>query len=216
MKKLYLTGLMGLMLAACQLETPYETQDTAGHTHSVTITVQRDALTRTAVQEEGTEAVYLWTSGDESRFHIFENGVEATSVSMSLSADNTIATLTANFPDRTAENYTYSAVYAGTIQDGASVIPMKQRPEANSFDPAADILVSARDITSAGAPATSLQFSLIREVSVNKMTLKGLASGEVLQSVILSSPDKDLIPGSKSLVFDFSGKNIATGADIPV
>lgn len=216
MRKIYLTGWMALLLTGCQLETPFEEPGKETRTHSVIVTVQKDPASRTAIQEDGTVASYVWTAGDEDRFHIFENGVEATSVTMSLNPENTIATLTATFPDRTAENYSYSAIYAGTLQDGAAIIPAKQRPEVASFDPSADILVSAKDIVSEGAPAASLQFSLIREVSVNKMTLKGLAEGEVLQSVVLSSSDKEFIPGSRSLVFDFSGKDIQTGTDIPV
>ena len=219
MKKLNICLAILIALAASSCRIDEATDNMAPrHFHTVTVTVDKMTASKTAVGEvvDG-EMNYIWTSGDESRMHIYENGVEATSISMALSEGDHIATFTATFADSNASEYAYSAVYGGTLSEGGSaVIPYLQKPAEGSFDPNADVLVSASDVVSQGTPASSLQFSLVRQAAVSKMTLKGLASGETLQSVVLSSPDKEFVSGSANIVLDCSALEIATGSDIPL
>ena len=204
------------LLASCQRE-PF-VEETTGSTHTVTVTVSSGLDGKTAVVEEGTEASYVWTTGDEAYFHIYENDVEATSVSMALSEGNAVATFTATFPDRSADSYTYSAIYARNYADGSDAVPSVQKPTLTSFDPAADILVSSEDIVSSGAPASSLLFTLVRMASVNKMTLKGLTAGDVIKTVVLESSDKEFAAGSRQLVLDYSAltATVPASGEFPV
>jgi len=200
-------GLCAVMISGCTVAAPEQIQ---ASTHTVTVKVQKGSDSKTAILEGPTEASYVWTTGDESRFHIYENGVEATSVAMVLSDGDAVATFTATFPDRSASEYVYSAIYAGGFTDGGSaVVPAVQQPTLSSFDPRADVMVSSAEVVSSGTPATELQFSLVRQVTVNKMTLKGLTAGESVKSVILFS-DKEFTDGSKLLAFDYRSRNDAT------
>ena len=163
-------------------------------THTLTFKVEKAADTRTSVVEGDGVASYLWTEGDDAYFHIYENGKAATEIQMSLSSDNKIATFTATFNDTDTTAYSYTAVYGSEVSDNLNpLIPDTQKPVLNSFDPAADVLVSAEPITLSGNVAadanTEFKFKLQRVVSVNKMTLKGLEEGEVIKTVELISSD---------------------------
>ena len=109
----------------------------------------------------------------------------------------------------------------------------EQTPALDSFDPAADVLVSSKPITLEGNVAadeeTEFLFTLKRVASVNKMTLKGLTAGEKVVTVELASDqnfsarymvDKGNYTGNqKKLVFDFSGLDdavVGTDGTFPV
>lgn len=161
-----------------------------GRTHTIVVTVDKVSDSKTAIVEGDNEASYKWTSGDEQYFHIYENGTEAQSVSMSLSNGDKTATFTAYFSESQASEFVYTAKFAKASSNaGNPTIHTEQSPATGSFDPSADILI-ASPITRSTQPAT-LQFSLRRVVSVNKMTLKGLVAGEVISSVEIGS-DKSL------------------------
>ena len=221
MKTLYKIGMLAvaaLAFAGCSKEVDNTADQKAG-THTLTFTVQKDIDTKTAVEEGDGVASYVWTEKDDQYFHIYENGVEATEITMDLSDGNKIATFKATFNNTGATEFSYTAVYGSEISDaGNPLIINEQSPNLNSFDPAADVLVSAKPITFEGNVAadedTEFQFSLKRVASVNKMTLKGLTAGEKVTTVELASDknfsarymvDKDSYTGSqKKLVLDYS------------
>lgn len=230
MKTLYKIGMLAvaaLAFAGCSKEVDNTADQKAG-THTLTFTVQKDVDTRTAVVEGEGVASYVWTEGDNQYFHIYENGVEATATTMVLSTDKKIATFTATFNNSGATEFTYTATYGSDLSNtGNPVIPSTQTPALNSFDPAADVLVSAEPITFEGsaqaAEDAEFQFKLKRVVSANKMTLKGLTVGERIYKVELTS-DKffssryTVKSGSysgeaKTLVLDYEDTEAYAGVD---
>lgn len=230
MKTLYKIGMLAvaaLAFAGCSKEVDNSADQKAG-THTLTFTVQKDVDTRTAVVEGDGVASYVWTEGDDEYFHIYENGEEATEIVMELSADKKIATFTATFNNTDATEFTYTATYGSDLSDaGNPVNPSNQNPALNSFDPAADVLVSAEPITFEGsaqaAEDAEFQFKLKRVVSANKMTLKGLTVGERIYKVELTS-DKyfssryAVKSGSysgeaKTLVLDYEDTEAYAGVD---
>ena len=231
MKTLYKIGMLAvaaLAFAGCSKEVNNTADQTAG-THTLTFTVQKDVDTRTAVVEGDGVASYVWTEGDDEYFHIYENGEEATEIVMELSADNKIATFLATFANTDATEFTYTATYGSSISNsGNPLIPSTQTPALNSFDPAADVLVSAEPITFEGsakaAEDAEFQFKLKRVVSANKMTLKGLTVGEKISRVELASSDKyfssryvidkeSYTGEDKTLVLDYSDLDAVVGTD---
>lgn len=221
---------IALAFVGCSKEIDIQKpEDNTTGTHTLTFKVEKAADTRTSVVEGDGVASYLWTAGDDEYFHIYENGKEATAVEMSLSSDNKIATFTATFKDSDTTAYSYTAVYGSDVSKNMNpLIPTTQKPVLNSFDPAADVLVSAEPITLAGNVAanatTEFLFKLQRVVSVNKMTLKGLESGEVIKTVELISSDKyfsarygfgsgDYTNVKQSLTFDYTPLSNAVVGD---
>lgn len=221
---------IALAFVGCSKEIDIQKpEDNTTGTHTLTFKVEKAADTRTSVVEGDGVASYLWTAGDDEYFHIYENGKEATAVEMSLSSDNKIATFTATFNDTDTTAYSYTAVYGSDVSKSRNpLIPYTQHPVLNSFDPAADVLVSAEPITLSGNvaadPNTEFLFKLQRVVSVNKMTLKGLEEGEVIKTVELISTDKyfsarygfgsgDYTGEKKSLTFDYNSLSDAVVGD---
>lgn len=231
MKTLYKIGMLAvaaLAFAGCSKEVD-DTVDQKAGTHTLTFTVQKDIDTKTAVEEGDGVASYVWTEGDDKYFHIYENGKEATEIVMELSEGNKIATFLATFANTDATEFTYTATYGSDLSDsGNPVIPGTQTPALNSFDPAADVLVSAEPITFEGsakaAEDAEFQFKLKRVVSANKMTLKGLTKGERIYKVELTSTDmsfssrygveKGTYTGvAKKLVLDYENTEAYVGVD---
>lgn len=198
MKALYKIGMLAvaaLAFAGCakEVENPFK-KDSGVHT--LTFTVQKDIDTRTAVVEGESVASYIWREDDSRFIHVYENGIEATALNVSYSTDYKIATIKATFANSDATSFSYRATYGSDLASSKPhnpLIPAKQSPLLSSFDPAADVLVSAEDIVLEGnAKAdenTEFLFRLNRVVSVNKMTLKGLTPGETIQTVMLKSSD---------------------------
>lgn len=234
MKTLYKIGMLAvaaLAFAGCSKEVDDSANQNTG-THTLTFTVQKDVDTRTAVVEGDGVASYVWTEGDEQYFHIYENGVEATATTMVLSADKKIATFQATFTDTEETEFTYTATYGSDLAKTKPynpVVPIIQKPSMTSFDPAADILVSAEPVSFEGnakaAEAAEFQFKLKRVVSANRMMLKGLENGDVIKSVKLVSDDENFSArykitdgtytgNKKELTFDYSEHSEATvGSD---
>lgn len=230
MKTLYKIGMLAvaaLAFAGCSKEVDNFAEQSTG-THTLTFTVQKDVDTRTAVVEGDGIASYVWTEGDKQYFHIYENGVEATATTMVLSTDKKIATFKATFKNTDATEFSYTATYGSDLSNtGNPVNPSNQTPALNSFDPAADVLVSAEPITFEGsakaAEDAEFQFKLKRVVSANKMTLKGLTVGERIYKVELTSDkyfssrysvDNGGYTGdAKTLVLDYENIEAYAGAD---
>lgn len=189
MKNLYKIGMLAvaaLAFASCnkEVDTPV-----AKGTHVVTVKATKDFDTKTAIVEEANQASYIWTDGDEDYFHVYENGIEAKKVTMSVDDDG-LATFTVEFDDTDATSFEYTAKYFNKESNSHNpLIPADQKPTLTSFDPSADVLIAQSQTKE--APATELQFALRRVVSINKMTLKGLVEGEKISSVELASSDKN-------------------------
>ena len=199
-KNLYGIGMLAvaaLAFASCNKEV--DTHVSKG-THVVTVKATKDFDTKTAIVEGENQASFVWTDGDEEFFHVYENGNEAKSVTMSVD-DSGLATFTVEFDDTDATSFEYTAKYFKEESGSHNpLIVATQTPTLTSFDPSADVLIAQPQTKT--ECATELQFALRRLVTINKMTLKGLAPGEIIGSVELAS-DKQ-----------FSAYWIADGEDI--
>lgn len=154
-------------------------------TRQVQITVTKDVDTKTAVVEGEDKASYVWTEGDEQYFKVYENTTLGTVTGIEYSSDMKKATLTVEFNTTQAEEYVYKAKFTKDVSNaGNPKIQAEQSPSSSSYDPGADVMVS-EEITSATA-LTSLKFVMNRKVTVNKMTLKGLTPGEVVNRVVMN------------------------------
>ncbi len=188
-KTLYHIGMLvatALAFAACSKEAEIN-QPEEEVTHVATISLGKaDVSTKTEVIEGETAASYKWLADDAQYLHVYENGTAGTIENFSLNADKTIATLTVSFTGNPTAPYSYTAKYAKTLSGSKNpLIPSEQNPSTTSFDPATDVLVSkaTADVTNLSERATSFTFTMGRVVTVNKMTLTGLAEGEVVNSV---------------------------------
>ena len=159
-------------------------------THEVTFSVGKaEGEFKTEVVEGAQSASYKWLDTDKQYFHVKENGNSGTisdeADGFVLSGSGTIATIKASFADTDAP-YSYTAVYAKELSNnGNPKLQSEQYPKADNFDPAADILISraSADVTNLNEQPASLQFTMGRPVSVNKMNLTGLEVGEVVKTV---------------------------------
>ena len=188
-KTLYHIGMLAaaaLAFAACAKEIDkQETMPTV--TREATITLGKAGETKTVVVEGQDAASYKWNDNDAQYLHVFENGVEGTVTQFTLNSEKTVATIKVSFEGTPEAPISYVAKYAKEIAASSKNprVLATQNPLTNSFDPAADILVSKAtdDVTNLSEPLTELTFTMGRVVTVNRMTLTGLEAGEVVSSV---------------------------------
>ncbi len=171
-----------LAFFACnkEIEQPIEESQ---EVHYATVTINKAGDTKTAVVEGSTSASYKWTEGDQAYLHIYENNIEGNITNMALTDNDAVATFTVAFDGSTSESYTYSAVYAKELTNKAdkAVVQATQYPKSDNFDPGADIMISKK--INANERKSSLSFTMGRVVTINKMTLTGLVSGEKIKKV---------------------------------
>lgn len=151
-------------------------------------TVSRTALTENAGVYKAT-----WKAGDALNLVEVAGESVATYESAALATDTESANFSFELTAAEAESYTYLAVYPkGAVSNATAnkfvvTLPATQSPaEMNTFDGAADILVSnAAETTVQGG---SLALTMQRLSAVGKITVKNmpLAAGEVVKSVTFS------------------------------
>lgn len=241
-KKLYTLCAIAaaFVLAGCQKEINNEPAY-VGPTHTLTFTAEKMLDSKTAIASEENGLVsYKWNEGDEERMEILEffeyddNGTpktkctKGTITGMTLTNNDKSATFTATFTGEAPETLLYyQAVYAGSFATSSHnpKDPAAQSPLPDTFDPAADVLVSEQFDN--GRDATSFVFNMTRKVSVNKMTLKGLTPGEVISTVTFESDQQHaatyaLNTGSyhgegKKLTFTYTSNNtVPPSGEFPV
>ena len=149
---------------------------------SVKVSMNKDVDTKTAVVEGTDKASFVWTDGDQDFLYIYENNVKGDVVGAEYLDDMKKATFTVDFNTSSATEYRYVAKYASEVSGEKNpLLPATQHPLPDSYDPSADVMVS--EVIESDAAATSLQFTMHRPVTVNKMTLKGLVPGEKISRV---------------------------------
>ena len=151
--------------------------------------------TKVAVVEGESKASYVWTEEDATNMKLFkvarttssdgkvsETLTEVQDITVDVSEK--LLTITAEVEE--AASYTFRATLAGDYTTGNKPkVKGTQYPVADSYDPAADLLVS-EDVTAIDAvDALALDFS--RKGVISKMTLKGLEAGEKIKEVKVSS-----------------------------
>ena len=185
MKKVF-THLFALasvvaLFAGCSKEI--DNQAKIKGTHTVTF-IADHADTRTAVVEGSSAASYIWNNTDAQYLHVYENGIKATEVSLSLENGGSVGTITASFPNSDATSFVYKAYYGEKSNSGNFKVLDTQNPKASSFDPKSDILIS--DETEPGVKQSDLKLRFGRVAVINKVTLKGMTAGEIVSKVTLT------------------------------
>ena len=197
MKRLFcipLAALAALLLSSCEREFPVFQEDS----DLVTVTLTADKAgdeTRAAAVEGADKVSYEWTGTDLRNLKLFkvtpgdhpQEGEVLTAVgnvTTSLSSDSKVLSVTATVAAGSTLRAVVASEWTGSATHPQPKLPSVQHPAENNFDPDADILVS-EDVTVSALNDAKLAFH--RPVSVNKMTLKGLNSGEKVEKVTLSS-----------------------------
>ena len=190
MKKIYIIMMAAAaMLAGCAKEAAYNAEEASVLTVEVA-----DNATKTY-----TEGGKIYWNGTGEQLNIIYFADESTTRRQSAThtdykvVDNK-ATFTADFtPTDGAVKYTFGAFYPYVYKYSTSsislTVPQEQTPTATSYDPAADIMVTAQPTVVEGLPST-VQFQLARMVAIGEMTLKGIGEGELINKVVISSPAK--------------------------
>ena len=192
--------------------------------HQVTFTATGSASTRTYLTEGAEQASFYWDAEDADRLTVWENGIEAKSVSLSTDASGKIATITATFNGAPVSQAEYKAMLSTLPSDGkptSPVIQADQYPQPGTFDPDADILLADPLTITPDGNIRSLVFRFHRVVAISKVTFKGLGAGETISAVGITA-DKDLTGtfnttsstfagGTKSIAIDGDGLTQGTG-----
>ena len=178
------------MLTGCMKE---EAQTPSEKTSKISVEI---AETATKTYVEG-EQIYWHESGEQLNIIYFAD--ESTTRRQSgthedYSLVDNRATFTADItPTDGATTYTFGAFYPYAYKYSTSsvslTVPQEQTPTATSYDPKADILVSAQPVVTEGIPS-KIQFQFTRLVAFAEMTLKGIEAGELIEKVVVSSPAK--------------------------
>ena len=199
-KNLYIgfAALAALTLSACQKEV--QVNDAS---NLVTITLTADKAgdqTRAAVVEGETKASYEWTNADKQNLKLFTVATTMTegdspqevetltpveNPTIAVSADNRVLSITASVEAGSKVRAVVSSDWTSSKTDPKPRLLAIQKPAVDNFDPDADILVADDVTVDSGLEEAKLSFH--RPVTVNKMTLKGLADGEKVSKVVLSS-----------------------------
>ena len=170
-----------LLLAGCAKDKTEEVPEKT-FKRTVNVTFTKGADTKTAVVEGDDKASYVWTTGDEQYFKVYENTTLGNIKGASYSSDMKKVTLTVEFNSSSASEYVYKAKFAKEISGGGNPrIQENQSPSVSSYDPSADAMVS--ELITSATGLSSLQFSMRRVVTVNKLTLKGLGTDETINSL---------------------------------
>lgn len=146
-----------------------------------------------------------WSASDQLKIIEYADGtknLEGSAAIATLSSDNKTATFTAtitgDFPTGAAASYV--AAYPATrLSEGGSspntfyrlMMPASQSPVVGSFDPNADLLISApvsKSDNSRVSDSEELSFRFHRLGTAVKMTLSGLTDGEKLKEVTITAP----------------------------
>ena len=223
------------LFSGCQKEKEVAV-DNSGLTHTVVFTAEKAGETRTAIASEDNGYVtYKWISGDKERMHIYEKAADAekategTITSMELANNGETATFYVTFTgDAPTGSVTYSATYGGVVSSSGHnpFIPDEQKPGVDTFDPDADALVADEIVKDGRDEDPSFKFKMHRMASLNKMTLKGMPAGDVIESVTFESdqthygyaqPDGSFTNGGKKLVMKYTENNtVPASGEFPV
>lgn len=222
-KSFALIAITALALAGCAKEIENVASKNGIHSAQVVLSksdLQPQPQNKTAIVVGQNTASFKWIEGDIARLHVYENTEEGTITDMALSQNDEVATLTVTFenhaPNDAGDKYVYRAIYGSLSNSGDPLIPAEQHPvvetvlgETNyNFDPNADILIS-KEIKSE-TTLGELDFTMGRVVTVNRMTLTGLISGEKLLSVDFELEDQ--YPASVFQGRDAEGASIFDGS----
>lgn len=259
MKKELLSAALlaaSLNLVSCTSELP-ETSDPQPETVRISVESGKPSLesvvqqTKTYIEEIQEESIYKylvrWSeSGDElgilyryaiegmnstprvvktSGYRLDADGRAKHSVDISIVSGASDYCLAASYP--------YADSYSSYTGKMTFTLPEKQTPAVDSYDPAADFLISVEPKVSVSVPET-VTFSFHRPVAIVKMTLEGIGAGEKISSIEFTAAENiagnftaDLLTAGladrvsytdgeyhyKTITLDMQGRE-ATGSDV--
>lgn len=191
MKKFFISLSAAVaMLAGCAQEADYAP---AEETATLQVEVSQPA---TKTYTEGDKI--FWNETGEQLNIIYFADESTTRRQSSTHSDYTLVdnkiTFTADFTmTEGAEKYTFGAFYPYAYKYTTSsvnlTVPQEQTPTATSYDPKADILVSAQPVVTDGLP-DKISFQFSRMVAIVNMKIAGIPAGELIEKVIISSSAK--------------------------
>ena len=191
MKKLFiLLSAAAVMLASCAQEADYTPSEN-------TFTVQVEVTDNTTKTYTEGDKIYWHETGEQLNIIYFAD--ESTTRRQSAThedykLENNKISFTADFSKTDgAEKYTFGAFYPYAYKSTTSsinlTVPQEQTPTATSYDPAADILVSAQPVVTEGLP-NKISFQFSRMVALVNMTVTGITAGEKIEKITVSSSAK--------------------------
>lgn len=213
MKKILLFPLLcatltAMTVASCTKELYDDSRtDKAGEVREVQFDLDA-ALTKTAISDKDGVLSINWEKTDNSFIHIYENGKEGTKAKITVSK-NGKATLSVNFSGlglALINGFTYNGIIAGNFTDGIISVPEVQNPIANSFDPAADVLIAKSYYEGKARPIlTGLKLDFQRANAISRLELTGMAPGEKIEYIEISAANQIAGPFNKLENTEFSG-----------
>lgn len=195
-KTLVSVGIGAVALSSCS-STPEEITDMQRPPVTMRITAQE---TRTSI--DGAYKISWGETGETlSVIEVPESGNANAKQTTSYQLQGGIATFEVSFDAKTATSFSYAAVYPQSAYVSSGNydlkaikvgVPQIQNPEAASFDPDADVLVS-KLITQATQP-TSLNMQFARIVALAQMSVAnlGIQTGEDVKQVLFTVPNKTI------------------------
>ena len=166
-------------ITACQQALNQEGQQPSAKTHTVTITAGMPQTKTVACIGEDNVVKYEWTAEDAEagKFHIYENGVEAQTVSAVLNEG--LMSISATFAGEAVGEAEYSGYFNSGVQS-------RQKTFSEGYDQDSDVLVA--QVTS-GNVSEEIKFPFKRETAFAKITLKGFTAGVSVSKVTVEALD---------------------------
>ena len=187
------------MLPACTKTIGAEEENSGAVKVMVEAEMNGIPVTRTFIEDEETGKVGWNANGEKLKViesYDKDSGehIAVDTDGYSLDEDKAAFSFTIT-PDLEKARRCYTAVYPNTAYNPASngtagsfrlTLPSFQTPSENSWDPKADLMRS-QAISAELSENPTLQLTFTRIVSINKMTLKGLAAGEKVSTVTVTA-----------------------------
>ena len=195
-------SVFALATAACNKEIESDIPEVpAVAKHTVKVLANYDASTKTEMLSSGVQT--KWTVEDITGMHFFENGIapDPSDLAVSLNTEETELTIEAEFASTSATTFVYTSILATNLDSEKNAsLDNEQFILDGTFDPLADILVAKPEEFDVNQNLVEFTMQYRRVVAINKMKVKGLAEGDVIQSVTISS-NKPIL-GSYSMTND--------------
>ena len=207
MKK-YLYRIIGLGFAvlaplACSQKEEVLPENTAPESEAFQMKVSAgDPTTKTVIDEAGENYNILWQAGDKLGAVQKLNGALSLVESSPLASGGATAQFSFNLSGPENASYEHTFVYpssALTKPAGQYLVslPASQTFAANSFDPAADVLVSQH--TQSATRPSSVEARFARLGGTARMVIKAPTTTESIQKIIFSTTEGVSLAGSYEL-----------------
>lgn len=186
-----------------------ETAPTAPKGERVEFAIAEEVDTKTAISIEDNVIKMKWDNTPNSYVHLFEKTDEGTDSRLSVDSKGK-GTITAVFINLDLlGTRTYHAVVASDYKNGIATIPSVQNPAADSFDPAADVLVGKSDeynyrpVKDITRTTPTLRFARLN--AINRIQFTGLGNGEKVQYIQIEAANNIAGPLKALKDFEFDG-----------